>query len=298
MYLLALFGCGTTDATSGETAAELPSAWLYDETTSGAPNLDADAVSAGTQAVLDRVLTFNANPISRSYDEMMALADAECPPISSSTPGGGAWETNCTAESGAEFAGFVSAYSSEDGAVVRRFRAEATITALDGRRLTMAGDAESRWQAQSNGESRSSAVSGVMYYDGPAADGTWLAEDVELSLEYNLVTADGALVSLGLEGAVAGLEGEMSAVSFSDVQFSFPSGSACALEPAGTVAVRDAEGVWADLVFDAEYDSESGLTIDEPELCDGCGTLWYDGTEFGQSCVDLTALHASVVDSW
>jgi hypothetical protein len=272
---------------------------LYDDTTSGAPNLDADAVSAGTQAVLDRVLTFNANPLGISYDEMMALADATCPPIDGSSAGLRSWETNCTSEIGGEFAGFVNDYSSVSPVTVRRFRAEATVTAPDGRRLTMAGDAEVQHQVQATGETRRSAVSGVMYYDGPAADGTWLSQGVELSLDYDLnTTAEGAMVILSLDGAVSGLEGEMSAVSFSDVEFDFAEGSACALEPAGTVAVRDAEGVWADLVFDADYDDESGLTIDDPGLCDGCGTLWYDGVELGQSCVDLSGLHASVADSW
>jgi hypothetical protein len=58
----------------------------------------------------------------------------------------------------------------------------------------------------------------------------------------------------------------------------------CPSEPAGTVAVRDDQGFWHDVVFDV------GTVVGEeyewdPALCDGCGTYLAGGTQSGDACV-------------
>lgn len=290
--LLALLGCA-----GSSTEDSAPSAYLYPDTANSPPDLAVDVVSSGVQAVLDDLFWYNGSPVFAAYDEVMQLADDTCPAINESN-GIFSWEDNCTNLEGDQFAGFMNDYHLLDIVEGRSYRAEATVTTVDGRRLTIAGEGgieaslDNRWWR--------SDVDGVMYYDGPAADGTWVDSGIELSLSYYLETdGAGTITSVQLDGAVSELTGDVSAVSFSELQFAFSEAlSTCPEEPYGSLAVRDASGVWADLVFDVEGDVKSGYTVSDEALCDGCGTLWYGGENLGQACIDAETIRNAEVPPW
>ena len=66
-------------------------------------------------------------------------------------------------------------------------------------------------------------------------------------------------------------------------------GESCHLEPEGTVKVRTDDGSWAEVVFDGE---------DAAELCDGCGSVTWDGEELGSICIDQTGAVTIDEDQW
>ena len=105
------------------------------------------------------------------------------------------------------------------------------------------------------------------------------------------VTANGSLYAgifggykaIGGSGSLSGdVLGQSRAMSFADV---LAVGEACGAEPAGTVAVRDDQGYWHDIVFDAatqvgeEYEWDAAA-------CDGCGAYLAGGVANGDVCID------------
>lgn len=72
---------------------------------------------------------------------------------------------------------------------------------------------------------------------------------------------------------------------------------ACALEPTGTISVRDEDAYWYDLVFQpAETDDLEGGYEDDPLLaCDGCGALYVRGVAQDLTvCPDFSAIWPAV----
>lgn len=91
-------------------------------------------------------------------------------------------------------------------------------------------------------------------------------------------------VSLFLDGNTT-LEGEAVAFSVSDMDgYSTDWGYPCPGEYGGRYSVRDANGHWYDLDFDADYEEEV------PGTCDGCGDVLVEGTSIGLACPDLEPL--------
>jgi hypothetical protein len=65
----------------------------------------------------------------------------------------------------------------------------------------------------------------------------------------------------------------------------------CTLEPRGVISVRDTEAHWYDLVFAPRYDSALDYENEPYSACDGCGTLYYRGSEQPTAiCPDWDAL--------
>ena len=55
----------------------------------------------------------------------------------------------------------------------------------------------------------------------------------------------------------------------------------------GNQQARDNAGQWYDVLFDGPL--EYGEQVD-PDLCDGCGQVWYRGEPLGEACVDFSHL--------
>lgn len=64
----------------------------------------------------------------------------------------------------------------------------------------------------------------------------------------------------------------------------------CLLEPRGHIAIRDGDAIWYDLVFlpRTTDDLEGEPWPNDPlSECDGCGTLFVRGVDYGEVCPDL-----------
>jgi hypothetical protein len=122
---------------------------------------------------------------------------------------------------------------------------------------------------------------------GELAAGTWLAD----SESPELVLNGAEVASLGVRYLVVRgrLVGEaFDAVIFDDLMgVSGAVEGACTTEPAGAASLLDGEGRWLDILFD-------GTTLEgtggDPDRCDGCGGVWFQGLYLGEVCPDLGVL--------
>lgn len=272
----------------------------YDQTppVGGPPAITPASAEAALDVVFATVFAYNGDVLFRAYHEAMAYADAECPPIASGD-GGSMWDTNCVSNTGAEFDGFISEFEgTQDENEARRMRGEASISLPDGTELVVAGEVSTDVVLSAEHPAWRSEMSGVMRYDGPAAAGTWIAQESDVNLSYELLaTAGDTLERFLINGSVAGLDGDITAVAFAQLQMDTVSGAQCALEPAGEIRLRDTDGVWASLTFDASFDEETGWSAPEG-TCDGCAELMYDGESLGPVCVDFAVLLQSELPPW
>lgn len=73
----------------------------------------------------------------------------------------------------------------------------------------------------------------------------------------------------------------------------------CALEPKGRFSLRDPNAIWYDLVFMPRYEEEVGGTAypnDPLSVCDGCGTLYVRGVQYGTVCPDFGVWFGGVIE--
>ena len=271
----------------------LPAAWDVAAPAADAPELTAEGASSALSAVFATTFSYNADVTFRAYDEVMAYADEECPPISSGT-GGSLWNVSCTSTQGARFTGFVAAFDGVEGPfAVRRISGEATIEPPDGTRFVVAGDAS----VTVSDSSWASLVYGVVRYDGPAAEGSWVVDEPDVNLAYTIERGIDGTISALIEGSIAGLDEEVTAVEFEDIRVSAGADWPCRAEPSGTIELRDPGGVWASMTFDVTGSAEEGFTVDEA-LCDGCAELYWGDVDLGEVCVDTELLLGVAIPPW
>lgn len=282
-----------------------PTPWLADAGAGGPePALDATGVGDALAAVLGQAVRHGFGATRAAYETMMALGDADCPGVSSYPhPEGGTvfvWDADCTTAGGVRFRG-TSAFrvtngeSNPDGRAAYGFGLDAgggfEITAPDGRSLSVAAYiydmrtegpdwidqgtyAGGRFHAAGGLEGDDPWLTGALegqigFYVGRNPDGTYHSASTSSSLAH---PAD------GLTGA---LLDEVD--SWTDI--------ACPGEPRGQIALRDANGVWHAVVFDANPVADDAPTPDAA-LCDGCGAWWVRGAEVGRVCLPPSAMDA------
>lgn len=281
--VLSLLGC--VAGTPEDSDPSWPSGYLLEDSAAPRLELRVEEVAEAVNDVFAQAIAINGHVLFVAYDAVMAHADPSCPPVDASEDGGSLWDTNCVAESGARYAGFISVFRGFQGDEYNsNLRGEATVLSPDGSRLVVAGDAHTTinevarvWK---------SAVDGVMYYDGPGSEGSWVLGSPDVRMAYTLeANTAQELIAATLDGSVGSLEGAVSAVSLNEVVMRQDENFPCPVEPYGTLSVRDAHGSWGDVVFDVGL-GEAGEYIVDAERCDGCGTLWFGGEDLGQVCVD------------
>ncbi|MCA9709176.1 MAG: hypothetical protein KDK70_25250, partial [Myxococcales bacterium] len=276
-------------ADSGETEAELPSA-------------EPEQVATSALAGLSTFVALEPDAVIEAYEGLMEL-EPGCPEDQDMGGEGDStvvtwFSEGCTTSGGLEIRG--------GGRLEHFSRVEGDRTATG---AALSTDGFSMHLAHADG--RSFEMTGYLYYErGTSSEGTdsvfevsgSIAADPETAAASPLLDASvsaqgflfsfssGAYVALGGNGAVSGpVLGQARAFQFSDLLL-LPAG--CAREPAGTLSVRDDEGFWHDIVFDAAILAEDEEPMFDQALCDGCGAYVAAGQVLGEACVAQAELQA------
>ena len=279
----------------------LPSEYIYEESDPPTPTLSEQDVALAVQEALAVALEIDVQPLLDGYDGIMAYEEDGCPDYYESD-GNLYWYDYCTTESGAYFSGYGFGYLYEDYLVDgysyngQQVYAIAEIYGPDGSTWEGGGSLgklEALYVEEDNiphtvGQM---VINGSFGYDGPEADGTWLESGVVPDLAVvtydvpeNEVYPDYVGKVLIVQGGLTGLGGDTDTVVL-DVSASAEAlGNNCPEELAGTVSVRDGDGLWYDVTFHG-VEAFSGDTVDDAD-CDGCGDIWFRGEYVGQACLD------------
>lgn len=297
---LALVACGGPAEDTGLD----PSPYVYEEDDQSPPTIDADALSDAIEDAVGQALTLNATPVWASYLAATATADAYCPAVYTG-PEANYWFDQCTDTAGTSYSGYgyVVAYDDlpQDGYLytTRGLFSVATVETASGDRFEAGGSASFLVAESTAGELYhtfyQSTINGSFTWTGPEADGTWmessLVPDLSVTAAWvpdNSLGESAQLVYL--EGALSGLPGEYTALSFEGFRLATATlGSACELEPAGVISLRLEDGTWVDVLFDGPTDEDPSVG---PGICDGCGTATWRGEPVGEVCADFSALFA------
>jgi hypothetical protein len=241
--------------------------------------------------------------VQDSYDAAMANQGPQCP-YYYTTPDGTYWFDNCTAESGAEFNGYVFAYGESGvpdgyGGTFDYWSAFGAATVLDplGELLEMGGQAYHTTQYGFGYTAYTSVLQGTFSWTGPEASGTWMGEGIDpdfILYGYRVGEPDSGARLMYVDGGFSGI-GEGWAVAFDENQVAEAAmGVSCPEELSGTVGVRSPEGQWVDVIFDG--DADGSFTSDA--VCEGCGDAFVQGQLVGTVCVDPTGLVDWSVSPW
>lgn len=249
------------------------------------PPFDSEALGHGLDGAITTLLTLDAGPALASYDEIMQYGSPGCPytyGTSTTYYGYDNWYSQCETPSESTFSGYAGLYTSQYGGgyLSQYLYASATVLTRDGATWSASG----YWSHTDNdyGGYRSTyeELNGVYAYDGPAAEGTWIEDQVQAAIVIGEDTArSGNWHTLGVDGQVTGLRGDIDTVDFVDV--TFDSRDDCR-EPNGTIAVRTPDGDWFDVAFREDGTDE----------CDGCGLARWRGLEMGEVCGDFSPWEA------
>lgn len=292
MALWLWLACANDPAGSAE-----PTPWIFEATPESSESRSLAEVEAAVQDAVDRVRSVQAAPLLDIYAGLLATADEACPGRYASGEGS-YWSNTCTSSDGTDWLGFAftadQVYASEEGTQEgRTLYAGGTITTPESWRFEASGTAAIQSTFTPALAQHVSVVRGSFSWDGPSADGTWLADGLAPDLTtvgYTVVTPAGR--GLLLDGGLAGLPG--GAVAFDGLTALTPSLGGCAEEPGGSLAVRNPDGSWTDVVFDGPL--EAGGPDSGP--CDGCGVAWHRGEKIGKVCADFSTLLAWEERPW
>jgi hypothetical protein len=300
LLAIALLACGKDDADSDVPVLE-PSPYIYDEQDPPAPTYTLEQIAAGVQAAVDEAAAIGPEPALAAYDAAMMGQSGACP---SWYDDGDAtfWYDQCTSETGTSFSGYaytlsyVDVYDEAENTTTngRAVFAAASVETGDGHRFAGAGTVYDLRTTQPSEDGSyvvtfdQILVQGAFEWDGPEADGTWIAEGVSPDLYVIRYSADVLEPTyFGVDGGLSPLAGDMVAVAFDEVTLTpIDFGSACDVEPAGTISVRGEDGSWYDVLFDGPTETDPDVPADE---CDGCGQVYYQGEPMGEACADFSA---------
>lgn len=294
MILLLIAACGPSEKGS---VADSEAPYLLDESELDLPEptFDADEASAAVEEALGALVAITAEPIVDAYQDAVEGADRSCPTWYTSDDGQDYWYDDCTSSDGTSFQGYgalVAYATTSDGVALTGsvVYGSGTITRPDGVTLSLNGAAGLLDGEGDNGvQTAMNVVDGDFSLDD--ADEGWLATGLEPSLTMQALSY-GDLRAFSAAGTLAGLDTDIDAILADDMLIATEgTGTPCSLEPTGTLSLRGADGHWTDIIFDVPFDA-STQTFGEmdADLCDGCGTAWFEGQEIGQACFDFSVL--------
>lgn len=275
------------------------------------PALAVDDLGPAMIDALATIVGTDPTRIGAAYDALWAGADGACPDADVVDDGAGTittrWQAyeSCTAAGGVAFAGaaYVQRFSdvvradgrTESGFLISSEGGSFSVAAPDGRHLTLSGYFDVRESTNAAGAVGTGRyLAGELQADATTAgDDPWLAGVMRGELGVYTYADPGGYQGAYLGGAVS-LEGDVTAVALDEAAVEANGG--CDEEPAGVVSIRDANGVWHDVIFDARPPEDAEDEEWDEALCDGCGSLFVSGREDGTACVDGDDL--AVVMDW
>ena len=304
-------GC---DETPDGTLIDEPTPWIYEDDGSDTvpPSLDAVAVAEAIEDSLGTLFDVNPAPVQDVFvDALDDRDDGGCPFVYETVDGYAAvtfWQDSCAASTGAMYEGYGYMYVYDDYPAGDDLLLDGWAILLSGEVGGAGGDTvegsgvvSEIWGSNGYYDYRQRQLGGTFVIDGRLLDASgvdWLDGSLQPNFDVSALYVpeinpdaptglDARQVSIN--GAFSGLAGDVETVAFEGVIVTEETvGSACDLEPAGTISVRAADGNWYDVVFDAP--AELGEPMDDPSLCDGCGTAWFRGDQIEDVCVDFTRL--------
>lgn len=279
--------------------AELPEPYVYEADGDDPATFDQALVEGALQDAVDLVLSLHGGPVLEGYFAMIARSDEDCPSWYEKD-GNVFWYDLCTAQDGTEFDGYGFYYPYDqvdlDGSGTLwsgdYLYGVATISGADGTRFHAGGGVQvlEGYGEEEGVNTAMSQVAGGFEWTEAEGGSDWMAEglvpDMYLySVEYPEYDGRGVYV----EGGVSGMgsddtAGQVTAALF-DAAFLFSEslGSVCEREPAGSAQIRDADGRWWLVTFDTPDEGDM-----DTALCDGCGTVSFNGEEVGSACADFS----------
>jgi len=243
-----------------------------------------------------------------AYDQVEADGDENCPSYDEEYYEENErfhWRDACAVGSGGSFSGYAYSnyygeYSDESGYYDygghAYFNGSARVE--DSRGNTFIGGGYSSYYERHRNYTGDGTfyqnMSGNYRFDDPNYYGTWLAEDINVSLYHqsNMYVDDadhyGGAFSVFWNASISGLVGVVNALRLSNVyMYSENTGSMCEIEPSGIFAVRDSSGNWYEAEFDGPKYTGAGAF---PPDCDSCGRVYWRGELLGEICPDFGLL--------
>lgn len=288
----------------GGAEADPPSGYVYEGDDAPPASFDAEALGLAIAEALAVAPGITGTPVLDAYFSMLDLADPDCPDWYEQD-GNVFWYDVCTSDRGAFFDGYGFYYPYDevdlDGSGTLwsgdYLYGVATIDAPEGDSFHTGGGVQvlTGYNPEYNGFTAMSQVQGGFLWTAPEAADTWIGAGLQPDLYlYGVDYPDYGGRGLYLEGGLAGLDGDATAVVFSGLLlYHEVLGSPCEDEPEGTISVRDADGRWWDVRFDTPPEGPM-----DADLCDGCGTASLGGVDQGQVCVDVSALLDWEITPW
>ncbi len=299
--LLALLGCPAPEEKPAEDEYT-PAPYIFDEEAPPVADLDVADLEVAIESAVGMVRTLSATPIFPAYHQAMSGAEATCPSYYD-YQGSQYWYDQCDATGGTSFSGysFYVLYDDyDDGSGGAPYDGEAVygvaeIVTPEGYTFAAGGSSYALVQLNDGYTVYSTGVQGAFAWDGPGAEGTWLADGIAPDVAMYAVAATQGNY-LQVDGGLSGIGGELDTVVFDAVVlYDEGLGSTCGSEPGGVISVRDAAGNWYDVVFDGptEWGAES-----DAALCDGCGAAYFRGEHLGDVCADFSSLTGFTGTPW
>lgn len=286
---------------SAAPVAEDPVEYTYvdDEEDQGDPLLSLAELEQGVADGLGVHMLLDPRPFHQVYEGIRAHGDAGCPYYYDyyyETYGQHYWYDTCTTDDGTRFSGNGRSYSYSDYVsgdytydFLHYFYGSAKLTTPQGDTLTASGYSHAYQGLHTNGYTYTyQNMSGDYRWDGPEADGTWLSSDLSLDIYMSISEHPTAGKYVSLSSSLSGAQGPVNAMVMDGVVlYDEGRGSACPIEPSGTISLRDADGDWYDLDF---HGPRAGATTVFPPDCDGCGEVWWRGQYLGDVCPDFALI--------
>ena len=300
-------GEGGAGSGGGETSEDEVDEYVFDPEEPEV-SLDLTEIEWAMEEAIRTVRWIDPGKMHDAYDQVEADGDENCPDYDEEYYDENQryhWRDACSVGSGGSFAGYAySNYYGEyrteneayDYAGHAYFNGSARIE--DSRGNTFIGGGSSsyyeRHRTTTGDGTFYQSMTGNFRFDDPNYFGTWLSEDMNISLYHTSTMyvddADhfGGGFSVFWNASVSGIVGQINSLRLSNIyMYSENTGSMCELEPSGSIAVRDNDGNWYEAEFDGPKYFDAGAF---PPDCDGCGKVYWRGELLGEVCPDFGLL--------